>query len=300
MVLRTDYKFNGYVAPFALALERGYYEDAGLDLSIEQGQGSATTIQTVASGRDEFGLADTTTMVRAVANQDVPVKNLAVYLQSIPTGPISLPSSDFDGSVKSLEGRAVISSPGNAELAYLDALLASSDMTEDDVDLRLVDTNARIPTFLQTSNAVLLGFSTGDLVRVRAEEPDASYHSFSDYDLNSYGTGAIASESFIEDNPETVEGFIDASRKGWTDAVEDPKAAVDAAMNLYPELDKSLVSKGLRVAIDTLLHTKATADLPIGVTADADWTEMLELQREYADFEGSVEPTDYYASEINK
>lgn len=299
-VLRTDYKVNGYVAPFALAVERGYYKDAGLKLTIEQGQGSATTVQTVASGGDQFGMADATTVVRAIANQKVPVKMLSVNLQTIPTGLITLPDANFDGTAQGLKGRPIISSPGNAELAYLDALLASNGMSKSDVDLRLVDTNARLPTFLQTKSAVLLGFSTGDLVRVQAEKPDAQYKSFADFGLTSYGTGTLTSASYLKDHPKAVQAFVDGSRKGWEEAVKDPQAAVDAASKMFPDVDKELISKGLDVTIKTLLHTDATKDLPLGVTADSDWKAMLQLQKDFADFKGSMNPTDYYASEFNK
>jgi NitT/TauT family transport system substrate-binding protein len=55
VVVRSDFKFNGYVSPLALAIDKGFYREAGLDVAIEQGQGSATTVQTVASGVDQFG-----------------------------------------------------------------------------------------------------------------------------------------------------------------------------------------------------------------------------------------------------
>ena len=294
VVLRTDYQFNGYVAPFALALERGYYRQAGLDVAIEKGQGTATTIQTVATGNDQFGLADSTSAVKAIS-KEVPVRVVSVYLQALPTGLISLPDSTFDGSVESLRGRPVISSPGNAELAYLDALLAKNGMSTDDVDLRLVNTNARIPTFMQTEDAVLLGFSAGDLIRVRTQRPGATYRSFGDFGMTSYGTGVIASESFLEENPNSARGFLEASRKGWEDAIEDPEAAVQAALKLYPDTSADLTRKGLQVTIDTLLHTEATKNLPLGETADSDWTAMLDLLKEHAGFRGSTDPDNYYS-----
>ena len=61
VVVRSDFKFNGYVSPLALAIEKGFYREAGLDVAIEQGQGSSTTVQTVASGVDTFGIDDSAT-----------------------------------------------------------------------------------------------------------------------------------------------------------------------------------------------------------------------------------------------
>src|SRR5262249_45079428 len=78
VVVRSDFKFNGYVSPLALAIDKGFYREAGLDVAIEQGQGSATTVQTVASGVDQFGLADSAVAALGISSQNVPVKVVAV------------------------------------------------------------------------------------------------------------------------------------------------------------------------------------------------------------------------------
>ena len=49
---------GGAHAPFFLGKERGFYRDAGIDLTINEGRGSANTAQVVAAGTDTFGLAD--------------------------------------------------------------------------------------------------------------------------------------------------------------------------------------------------------------------------------------------------
>src|SRR5947209_1507676 len=97
IVVRTDFKFNGYVSPLALAIANGFYREAGFDVAIEQGQGSATTVQTVASGVDTFGLADAATAVLGITAQNVPVKLVAVYNQTGTMGIIYHPDSDWNG-----------------------------------------------------------------------------------------------------------------------------------------------------------------------------------------------------------
>src|SRR6516165_9112714 len=114
VVVRTDYRFNGYVAPLALAIDKGFYKAAGFDVSIEQGQGSSTTIQTVASGVDNFGLADAGTAVIGISAQNIPVKIVAVYSQTDTMGLIYHPDQNFNGDLASLKGKVVISSAGSA------------------------------------------------------------------------------------------------------------------------------------------------------------------------------------------
>jgi len=297
VVLRTDYKFNGYIAPFALALERGFYKEAGLDVTIEQGQGSGTTIQTIASGADTFGLADAATMVIGVSKQDIPVKLLAVYTQTATMGLIFHPDSDFNGDIATIKGKVVISSTGAADLRMLDPALASAGLTQADVQIQLVETNARVPLFLQTPGSFLTGFATGDLLRVRSKLPDAKYVPYADYGVIAYGTGLIASNSTIAGKPELVKKFVAASRKGWEAAVQDPEAAVAASLKLYPDLDGKLLIDGLKIAIDSQLHTPATKDHPIGWTDEGDWTKMLDVLKKYAGVEPK-EPATYYTNDF--
>ena len=74
---------------------------------------------------------------------------------------------DFNGDLKSLKDKVVISSAGSADAKLLEPTLASANMKLDDVKLQLVDINARVPLFLQTPGSFLTGFATGDLLRVR-------------------------------------------------------------------------------------------------------------------------------------
>jgi NitT/TauT family transport system substrate-binding protein len=282
IVLRTDYKFNGYVAPFALALEKGFYKEAGLDVSIEQGQGSGTTIQTVASGSDNFGLADASTAVLGISAQDMGVKIISVYTQTATMGLIFHPDSDFKGNLKSLKGKVVISSAGAADLRLLSPALASAGMKPEDVQLQLVDTNARVPLFLQTPGALLTGFAAGDLLRVRSRLPKAQYVPYAQYGVIAYGTGLITSDETIKKNPEMVRKFVAASRRGWEESVKNPDAAVAASLKLYPDLGRDLIRDGLKIALDEQLHTPGTQGRPIGWTNEQDWTKMIGMLQTYA------------------
>src|SRR5262245_36766548 len=281
VVVRTDFKFNGYVSPLALAIERGFYKEAGFDVSIEQGQGSSTTVQTVASGVDNFGLADAATAVLGISAQNVPVKIVAVYNQTGTMGLIYHPDSDFNGDLASLKGKVVISSAGSADAKMLEPTLASAGMKLDDVRLQLVDINARVPLFLQTPGSFLTGFATGDLLRVRSRLPGAKYIPFARYGLIAYGTGLIVRNDTIAKSPDLVKKFVAASQKGWEAAAKDPEAAVAASLKLYPDLSKDLLREGLKISLEEQLHTPNTKGHPIGWTAENDWKKMLEMLKTY-------------------
>ncbi len=282
IVVRTDFKFNGYVSPLALAIEKGFYKDAGFDVSIEQGQGSSTTVQTVASGVDHFGLADSATAVLGISAQNVPVKIVAVYNQTGTMGLIYHPDSGFTGDLASIKGKVVISSAGSADAKMLEPTLATAGLKLDDVNLQLVDINARVPLFLQTPGAFLTGFATGDLLRVRSRLPGAKYVAFAKYGLVAYGTGLIVRTETIARSPDLVKKFVAASQKGWEAAAKEPDAAVAASLKLYPDLSKDLLRDGLKISLEEQLHTPSTKGHPIGWTAEDDWKKMVEVLKTYS------------------
>src|SRR6476659_9694423 len=75
--LRSAFGYNGRHAYFFVALDKGYYKAAGLDVKILRGQGSVDAIRQVGAGNATFGFADTGSLVLARANDQIPVKLVA-------------------------------------------------------------------------------------------------------------------------------------------------------------------------------------------------------------------------------
>ena len=282
VVVRTDFRFNGYVSPLALAIDKGLYKSAGLDVSIEQGQGSATTIQTVAAGVDTFGLADSATAVLGISSQNVPVRVVSVYNQTGIMGLIYHPDAGWNEDLKALKGKVIVSSAGTADAKMLEPTLATAGMKLDDVQLQLVDLNARVPMFLQTSGSFLTGFQTGDFLRARARLPDVKYVPYAKYGVIAYGIGLIVRNETIEKDPDLVRKFVTATRMGWEAAAKDPDAAVAASLKLYPDLSPQQLRDGLRISLDEQIHTPATKGHPIGWTDEGDWRKTLEVLQKYS------------------
>lgn len=297
VTLRTDFRVNGYHAPFALALERGFYKEQGLDVEIAPGQGSSVTIQTVAAGTDAFGIADASTTVIAISGRGIPVKVVAAYAQSDTQGFAFHPEPGWDGDLAKLRKKVLISSAGSSELSIIPGVLARANMTMNDLELQLVDASARVPLFLQTPGAFLGGYATGDVLRIRAKLPNAGFVPFSKYGVNSYAASLIATVSTIQKNPELVRKFVGASGKGWVEAQKDSNAAVQALLKLFPDVDAKFMRDGLNTVLQSQLHTPATKGQPIGWTAESDWKSMLETLEKYS----KVKPrplADYYTNEF--
>src|SRR6185503_12749549 len=110
--LRLNWYFGGLHVPFYYGKERGFYKDEGLDLTINEGRGSANTVQVVAAGSDTFGLADSSSVMRLVS-KEAGIRTVMSLLNTSSFGVISLAETGIH-TPKDLEGKKLAITAGDA------------------------------------------------------------------------------------------------------------------------------------------------------------------------------------------
>ena len=301
VTVRTPFAFNAYDMAYSMGVAKGFCEENGLDVTIELGSGSGAVIQTVASRQDDFAGVDGGVAMQAISNEDVPVKFLAVHLQKAPMGFITRPETPWVDPTSFVDNDLVmISSAGSGELTLLPAILEQYGLTMDDIELQLVDFQSRIPVWLeQGDRGVIVGFATGDLLRARAEVPDAEYDSYANYDIKSYSVGVMTHTAMIDERPELVSAFVDCVTRGYQYALDNPEEAVRLSVEMFEDVSPDLLTGGINVIIDSREYeTDATAGLVLGTMAESDWAEMAALYERLGAID-EAKPTDrYYTNEF--
>src|ERR1700761_2255693 len=100
---RLNWYWGGAHAPFQLGLERGYYRDEGIDLTINEGRGSVSTAQGVAAGTDDFGFADSSSLM-LLASKGADIKTIMTIHGRSVFGLTSLAESNIK-EPKDIEGK---------------------------------------------------------------------------------------------------------------------------------------------------------------------------------------------------
>ena len=118
---RLNWILYGFHTPFYLGLERGYYTEEGIDLTIGEGQGSVRAVQTVGAKGDDFGLSDGGSVV-AGATKGAPVKAVMAITNSSPYA-LSVRADIGIKTLKDVEGKTIASAPGEAGLQLLPGML---------------------------------------------------------------------------------------------------------------------------------------------------------------------------------
>src|SRR5437660_10643210 len=123
---RLNWYLGGLHVPFYFGKERGFYAAEGIDLTINEGRGSANTVQVVAAGSDTFGLADSSSVISTAA-KGADVKSVMSLLNSTGFSVVSLAESGIK-TPKDLEGRTVAVTPGDPLGQLLQAVCKANNV----------------------------------------------------------------------------------------------------------------------------------------------------------------------------
>src|SRR5437899_4896649 len=140
--LRLNWYLGGLHTPFYYGKERGLYAAEGIDLTINEGRGSANTVQVVAAGSDTFGLADSSSVI-LTASKGADVKSVMSLLNSTGFSVISLAASGIR-TPKDLEGKRLALSPGDPLGQLFQALAAVNKVDTSKISMVQVDPAAKV------------------------------------------------------------------------------------------------------------------------------------------------------------
>src|SRR5207302_3327243 len=126
ITFQLNWVAGGANAGFAAAVAEGFYKDAGLDVTVVQGNGSANTAQLVASGRSQIAYADAVSVSQLIA-KGAPMKVLSTIYQSNPNQVMALKKSGIK-SIKDLAGRKVGVPSGSSQTTMLPLFLKANNL----------------------------------------------------------------------------------------------------------------------------------------------------------------------------
>ncbi len=290
VTLRLNFLLSGVHTIFYYGVEKGFYKDAGIDLQIGEGQGSARTVQAVATGGDTFGIADGGSVI-AGATRGAPVKSVLGLLNTSPYA-ISFRADAGVNTIKDIEGKSVAASAGEASLALLPAIWKKNGIDPSKVKILNVDGPGKIIAVMQKRTDGTLAGLENQVVVLKSKGLEQKVFSFAELGVNTQGLTIIANSKQAETNQDLVKRFVAASIKSIEAAKADPDAAVAAAVKVKPTGDAKLLKDQLEVSL-TLLASPADPSARLGEMSPADWQQTLDLMKEYQDIKTDM-PADAF------
>jgi NitT/TauT family transport system substrate-binding protein len=290
----TDFGFNGRHAYFFVALDKGYYRDAGLDVRIIPGQGSVDAIRQVGAGNATFGFADAGSLVLARANDRIPVQLVAIVYAKPPQAIFCREDAGLK-TPKDLEGNS-IANPAGGSIPDMFPAFAKAAAIDASKVRWVVASSSALPGLLATGKVPCVGqFTVGEpLLRASVAPNKLVRFAYSDPGLNYYGNGIIASETTIKTNPDLVRRFVAATIRGMQAAFADPVEAGNIMHKYRAEVDAQ-VAQGETEAVAQLAQVPGTA---LGVIDPARIQATLDVVNGAFKLNSPVAPGDVYAPQF--
>jgi NitT/TauT family transport system substrate-binding protein len=292
--LQLDWLPTGYHAPIFLALEKGYYKDAGIDLKIIDGQGTNAALQAAASGNADIVLANYATMIQSVAS-GMDLLAVGGLIQRLPDAIVSL-ASDPINDPKQLEGTTIATTPGDAAAKLLPAFLQAAKVDASKVTVLSTAPGQTATAVLSGSAKSMPGWSFTDALIVSSKKPIAKPILWSDYGINILGVGFVTAKPYATKNGELVKAFMAATAKGYKDGLADPAAAIAAMVAQRPLIDKDLQLAQLK-GFPPFVHSAKSEGKPFGWTSKDDWEQTDSLLKKYFEMKGDVKVATLYSND---
>ena len=225
-----------------VAQEKGYFEEAGLEVEIVQPPEDGAEVL-VASGKAQFGVSFQDSMAAALVGENaLPISAVAAVIQHNTSGIISRKGEGMD-TPKGMEGHTYATWNGPIELATLEQVVKKDGGDFSKVELipsTVTDEVSALKTKSVDSIWIFYGWAG---VKTELEKLETDYFAFADIDpvFDYYTPVIISGNKFLEENPETAKAFLSALTKGYEYAMEHPEEAAGILCEANPELDKELV-----------------------------------------------------------
>lgn len=301
--LRLNWMYYGSHAGFALGKDRGYYDEAGINLDIRSGNGSSSAHRLVANGDSQFAYGSCAAMV-TLAAQGAPLVSVGV-IDAMGTEAIIVRPDTGVKSIEDLKGKKLLTTANAGVNTFFPLVLKNAGVAESDVNLTVVPDGALVSAYLQgTGDAVgILGGLDDKPAEIKAnggEEPVA--FPYSDYGVNQVGYCLSTHEDTVKNNPDLVKRFVAATVKSYKAAEADPGAAVDAMADIVGGSMASDEGEAqARAVLDVtlgVLYSAANKDKVLGMNVPSDWEDMLALMKTYNDLETDKTAAVFYTNDF--
>jgi NitT/TauT family transport system substrate-binding protein len=251
---------QGDHSPYYYAKSLGWYEQAGIDLEIESGRGTAVAIQKVAVGQNQVGIADFTNVLQARA-KDVDVTGIMAIYSNTAFGLYWKKSAGI-ASPADLAGKKIGSPPGDAVRQIWPAIADAIGVPADSVTWVNIAPEAKVAS-LQSGviDFTQHMYSVHDVYETTFGD-DLGFVLLKDTKFNPYGLSIIANPAFLKEKPEVAKAFVQVSQKAFLACFKEPEPCTRALAEATSQKPEDVLKNWRRV--ETLMESETNRTVALG------------------------------------
>ena len=275
-----NWKYQGPQGWFFLAQDRGYFKKAGLDMTMDQGNGSGAPIPLVASGTYDVGFGDINALIQFAATkpEEAPIAVYVMYNQ--PPFTIAVRADSAIKTPKDLEGKTLGGAAGDGALKLFPAFCKIAKINCDTIKITNMQPNLREQMLMNKQVDGVFGYV--NTIRFSAklmhvEDKDIRYIKYGDYGMDLYSNAIIVSKKMTKEHPEVVKGLIEAINHGLEDSLKDPAAAIDAVAKREPLINKTVERERFDATLQDEMNSPEIAKIGLGNVDKARLKKSIEI-----------------------
>jgi NitT/TauT family transport system substrate-binding protein len=293
---------QGSVIGPIVAVDKGFYREAGLEVTLVRGYGGNRTANELDQGQFQFGYVDPVSLMLNRSNGGT-IRLVGAINTRWPGGICFVEGKVKDKSLDSLKGLQMGGGSASPVHNYVPAWLEMNGKARDHlrllrmdpavVDASLIEGKTDLAECWRASNrAVLRKQAASAGVRINWIE-------YSDFGLNSYGSGFATTEEIIRTKPDLVRRFLRASYQGYQFALTNPEQAADIMVKTYPTVDRGVALEQIQDISDLLVDPQSP-DRRLGYLRDDRIRSTTSFVDKAFSLAGKIKPEQIYTNDLLK
>ncbi len=283
-------------AGFYTAVEKGYYTDENINVTLNAGGPEINPIDEVQSGKAQFGIASGDSIIIAKTNQQNLVSVATIFREN----PLAITSLKKDNIQKpeDLTGKTIgvysLDLSGFNDLPFL-ALMSRTGLDRNTMKYALIED-------FQGANEIKAGnmdamsgmFATDQQVMAKDAGDELNFIYYKDYGYDVYINTIFVKEEYTQSSPELITRFLRATMKGYEYAIENPDEVAGFAVTYDSTLDLAYQQNVMKAQIPFI----NTGDAPIGSMDDRIWETTQDILLEFGLISKAIDLSTIYTNEF--
>lgn len=270
---------TGDHAAYFVGLEKGYFSQNGLELTIENSKGSGDSVTKADTNRADVAIADTAVVLAAIA-RGAKVKIVGMIFDETPQNIFSRGDTPLR-EPKDLVGKTIGAPPGDSQRMAWPAFARQNGLDPASVTWINVEPSAKLPALMAKRVDGVADLLTGLSKYREALGKDNTFTMpWAKFGFNMYSMAFVVSEKTLAEKPGAIRAFLKAAYTGWSDVMSDREPSLAIYKKRVPEIDLGYIRKNAADGID-LMRTTAYKEHGIGWIDEAKMCYSTDIANNY-------------------
>jgi NitT/TauT family transport system substrate-binding protein len=295
--VKLDFLPWGLHAAMHLANVNGWFKEAGLEVDVQDGRGSANALQLVNAGQCDVGQIQVGMLAQAAAG-GARMKAFAGFVRATDLAVI-VPKDSPMTKVADFKGKSLVVFAASPWAPFVDLWLKSGGLSRETVNVMMVDPSALFGTYTAGRADGLMSIVASALPFAQKARPSRAVLA-TDAGIAFPSYGLVATDIVLRSKHDALVRLVKVQQRAWAwllDGHLDDGVAAMQAQRPDARLDPDMLREQIRLSM-TFFPTPTTAGKPIGWQSDADWAGGIATQVAAGVVKPGLNPGDFYTNEM--